>query len=68
MGIAAPLLDTTRARDELGWAPRHTGEEAIADLLAGLRDAAGLDTPPLSPQTSGPARIRELVTGIGKRP
>jgi nucleoside-diphosphate-sugar epimerase len=68
MGLAAPLLDTTRARDELGWTPQHSGEEAIADLLAGLRDAAGLDTPPLSPQTSGPARIRELVTGIGKRP
>jgi UDP-glucose 4-epimerase len=68
LGVAAPLLDATRARQELGWTPRRTGEEAIADLLAGLRDAAGLDTPPLSPQTGGPARIRELVTGIGKHP
>ena len=68
MGLAAPLLDTTRAREELGWTPRHSGEEAIADLLGGLRDAAGLDTPPLAPRTSGIGRIRELATGIGKRP
>ena len=68
MALASPLLDTTRAREELGWSPHHSGEEAIADLLAGMRDAAGLDTPPLSPRTSGLARIRELTSGIGKRP
>jgi UDP-glucose 4-epimerase len=68
MGIASPLLDTTRAREELGWAPRRSGEDALADLLDGLRHGAGLETPPLSPRTSGPARVRELVTGIGKRP
>ena len=49
LGLAAPLLDTTRARDELGWSAQRTGEEAISDLLGGLRDRAGLDTPPLSP-------------------
>jgi nucleoside-diphosphate-sugar epimerase len=53
LGLAAPLLDTTRAREELGWTPDHTGEEAIADLLAGMRDGAGLETPPLSPRSGG---------------
>jgi nucleoside-diphosphate-sugar epimerase len=52
MGLAAPLLDATRAREELGWTPRHSGEEAIADLLAGIRDGAGLDTPPLKPSSA----------------
>ena len=61
-------LDTTRAQTELGWMPEDTGEQALADVLDGIRDAAGLPTPPLSPHTSGPARIRELATGIGKRP
>jgi UDP-glucose 4-epimerase len=68
MGLAVPLLDSTRAHRELGWTPRHTSEQAVADLLAGMRDSAGLDTPPLSPRTSGPGRIRELATGLGKRP
>lgn len=62
-----PIMDTTRAREELGWTPRHGADEALLDLLEGLRTGAGLDTPPLSPKTSGPLRIREILTGIGKR-
>jgi UDP-glucose 4-epimerase len=68
MGLGVPLLDTTRAQTELGWMPRYTGERAIADVLDGMRHASGLETPPLSPETSGPARLHELATGIGKRP
>jgi UDP-glucose 4-epimerase len=67
LALAAPLLDTKRAREELGWTPMRSGEEAIADVLAGMREGAGLATPPLSPRTSGPARVRELATGVGKR-
>jgi UDP-glucose 4-epimerase len=68
MGLAVPLLDSSRAREELAWQPERSAVDAIADLLAGMREAAGLDTPPLSPRTSGTARIRELTTGLGKRP
>ena len=68
LALGVPLLDTTRAQTELGWMPSYTGERAIADLLDGMRHASGLETPPLSPETSGPARLRELATGIGKRP
>jgi UDP-glucose 4-epimerase len=67
MGLAAPFLHARRAREELGWSPRYTGEEAMTDLLSGIRDGAGLATPPLSPRTSGPARVRELASGIGRR-
>jgi UDP-glucose 4-epimerase len=67
MGLAAPLLDTTRAREQLGWTAKRSGEETLADLLAGLRDGAGLDTPPLSPLTGGPARLGELAGGLGER-
>jgi UDP-glucose 4-epimerase len=67
MGLGVPLLDTTRAREELGWQPQRSGEDAISELLAGMREGAGLATPPLSPRTSGPARVRELASGIGKR-
>jgi nucleoside-diphosphate-sugar epimerase len=65
MGLSVPIMDTTRARTELGWAPTRTSEEALLDLLEGLREQAGLDTPPLSPETSGPLRVREFLTGVG---
>jgi len=67
MGLAVPLLHARCAREELGWSPRYTGEDAMTDLLSGLRDGAGLATPPLSPRTTGPARVRELASGIGRR-
>ena len=57
----------TRARVELGWEPRRRADDALLELLAGLREHAGLDTPPLAPQTGGPLRIRELLTGVGDR-
>jgi UDP-glucose 4-epimerase len=67
MGLAVPLMDTTRARTELGWEPRRGADEALRELLAGMRERAGLDTPPLARGTSGPLRVRELLTGVGRR-
>ncbi|GAB3572362.1 NAD-dependent epimerase/dehydratase family protein [Amycolatopsis endophytica] len=65
--LRLPIMDTTRARDELGWIPRHTGLDAIAEFLAGLREGAGLPTPPLAPDSAA-TRIQEVGTGIGSRP
>ena len=67
MALNVPIMDTTRARTELGWAPQRSAGETLLDLLEGLRTGAGLDTPPLSPKTSGPFRIREIMTGVGGR-
>jgi UDP-glucose 4-epimerase len=67
MGLGVPLMSTDRARTELGWSPRHTSVEAIAELVAGLRDGADDRTAPLARSTSGPARIREILTGVGAR-
>jgi len=65
--LNCPIMDTSRARQELGWTPAYSSEDAFLDLLEGLRRGAGLDTPPLSPKTGGPFRIREILTGVGKR-
>jgi UDP-glucose 4-epimerase len=62
-----PVMDTTRAKRELGWTPFYSAGDALLDVLEGLRSGAGLDTPVLSPRTSGPFRIREFLTGVGKR-
>ncbi|MFI0424680.1 NAD-dependent epimerase/dehydratase family protein [Spongiactinospora sp. 9N601] len=48
--LRLPLMDAGRARDELGWRPRHTALDALRDFAAGLRDPRGMDTPPLSPR------------------
>ncbi|GAA2408805.1 SDR family oxidoreductase [Actinomadura vinacea] len=68
LALHIPIMDTTRARAELGWSPTHTGMEAMREFLDGLRADAGMDTPPLAPRTSGPLRLRELMTGVGRRP
>jgi len=67
MALAVPLMDSSRAREELGWIPRHSALAALTELLAGLRAGSDLETPPLARETSGPARVLELLTGVGGR-
>src|SRR5947209_5222494 len=54
MALGVPLIDSRRARSELGWRPRFTATEALRELIDGIRHGADLDTPPLSRATSGP--------------
>jgi len=61
-----PLMDTTRARTELGWRPRHDSRAAIRAFLAGLREGAGGETAPLAPSTPL-GRTREILTGVGQQ-
>jgi UDP-glucose 4-epimerase len=67
MALGVPLMDTAKAREELGWKPSKDSGEALLELLGGLRAGAGYETPPLDPASSGPARVNELRTGIGAR-
>jgi nucleoside-diphosphate-sugar epimerase len=67
LGLKVPLLDVTRAREELGWSPARGADDAFRELLDGLRTGDGLPTPPLAPHTGGPARLRELLSGVGSR-
>jgi UDP-glucose 4-epimerase len=66
--LRLPIMDVTRARTELGWSPRHSAIDAIRAFLDGLHEGAGMDTPPLSRDASGPLRLREFTTGLGRRP
>jgi UDP-glucose 4-epimerase len=67
MALAVPILDWSRARRELGWEPRRSGEDALREVMAGMREGAGYDTPPLAAKAGGPGRVRELLTGVGGR-
>lgn len=68
MAAQVPMLDSSRARRDLGWLPRHDSHQAIAALLAGMRSAKGGPTPPLDPASSGPLRAEEFRSGVGSRP
>jgi UDP-glucose 4-epimerase len=67
MALAVPVMETGRARRELGWEPRRTATDALLELLAGMREGGDIDTPPLARDSGGPFRLREFLTGVGGR-
>ncbi|UJP39623.1 Rossmann-fold NAD(P)-binding domain-containing protein [Cellulomonas palmilytica] len=52
MALEAPLLDTGRARAELGWRPVHQPAATLAELLDGLASGTGTPSPPLHARRS----------------
>jgi UDP-glucose 4-epimerase len=67
MALGVPIMSIARARNQLGWSPRHSSRDALLELLAGLRDDAGADTPRLAPDAGGRFRAGELRSGVGAR-
>jgi len=67
MALAAPLMDSSRARDELGWQPRRDAGSTLLELLEGIRTSAGSATPTLKPGGDGRLRAREFLRGLGAR-
>ena len=47
--LSVPLMDTSRARQELDWEPRYDAADAINEILDGFRERSGMETAPLSP-------------------
>lgn len=47
LAVRSPLLDTSRARTELGWSAQHDATDAVRALLTGIADRRGGPTPPL---------------------
>jgi UDP-glucose 4-epimerase len=64
LALKSPLLDTTRAREELGWSPTRDSIATIRELLAGIADSTGAGTPPLRPGD----RRSELAARVGGKP
>lgn len=63
--LSLPVMDTSRAREELGWLPRVTSFDAVAEVMAGMRDGSGGPTPPLAADAGGSLRQHEVATGVG---
>jgi ferritin-like metal-binding protein YciE/nucleoside-diphosphate-sugar epimerase len=66
MALNVPMMSSQRARGELGWEPRHSGIEALEELLEGMRHGHGEETPPLR-EDGAAARVADLKTGVGGR-
>ena len=65
--LLSPLVDSGRARRELGWTPAMDALDAWLDLMQGVRDGAGVPTPPLDAAAGGPLRLREWRGSAGAR-
>ncbi len=67
MALRVPLIDSRRARNELGWEPRVGAEEAFAELMEGIGAGRGGPTPPLR-EAGLRGRADEVRSGVGARP
>ncbi|MDX6715150.1 MAG: UDP-glucose 4-epimerase [Baekduia sp.] len=67
LALGVPIMDTSRARTELGWEPRRSAGEALLELLDGMREGAGAPLPPLDPHAGGRFRSWEIAKGVGAR-
>jgi nucleoside-diphosphate-sugar epimerase len=66
LALSLPIMDSSRARSELGWEPSRTSLDALAEVIEGFRQGAGMETPPLDPDAGGKLRQQELATGVGE--
>ncbi|MEV7606938.1 NAD-dependent epimerase/dehydratase family protein [Paenarthrobacter sp. NPDC089322] len=52
MAAGAPIMDTSRAHELLGWMPRRSSIEALTEILDGLGAGKGREaSPPLTPRS-----------------
>ena len=68
LAFAAPLLDTSRARRQLGWTPSVPADAALAEAVEGMADAADAPSPALRPRSVAGELVALLTRGpIGSR-
>jgi nucleoside-diphosphate-sugar epimerase len=61
LAFAVPLMDSGRARRELGWEPGTDAKTALAELVAGMKAGRGTSSAPMRPRAVA-AELRDLVT------
>ena len=57
-----PLLDSSRARDLLGWTPSRSAREVVDEVVAGMRGGAAGTSPPLRAR-----RVRGELRELARR-
>lgn len=64
LAFTVPLLDSSRARRELGWIPQWSSTEALADVIKGVAEEAHTDSPPLRRRSMVEQLYRDLTKGL----
>ena len=64
--LSLPVMDTTRAREDLGWEPAVDARDALREVIDAMGRGEGGPTPPLAADAGGPGRVREVATGVGQ--
>jgi nucleoside-diphosphate-sugar epimerase len=61
LALGLPLLDTARAKAELGWQPRMSSVDALRETVEGMAEGTGEPTPPFAGDTPS-RRGREVAS------
>ena len=64
IGRETPLLDTTRARTELGWTPQYDAAQALLETIDAMSAGRGGSSPVLRPRSQGGHRLFEVVRAL----
>jgi UDP-glucose 4-epimerase len=64
LAFSVPLLDCSRARNELGWTPSWSATDALADFLDGVANHAHSDSEPLRPRSVRDLLYRDATEGL----
>jgi len=64
LGTSGLVMDITRARTELGWAPEHDAAQTVREVVTAMGRGQGRDTPVLRPRATGLSRWREAARGL----
>ncbi len=64
LAYSVPVLDTTRAETELGWSPRHSAPEVIAEVVQGMTTPDSAGSPVLRARTVGDTVRTALRDGL----
>ncbi len=63
IGTLGPVMDTTRARRDLGWIPRRSAGDALVETVDAMGSGTGSASAVLRPRT-GPGRVLEVVRAL----
>ena len=64
LAFTVPLLDCSRARTDLGWTPKWTSTEALADLLEGVAQQTYTESAPLRQRSMLDLLRRDVTEGL----